>query len=119
MEFISRRDFNGSSAENFSEKDILGVSEIGLATSDIEPKFQFLNKNCELELFDGNFEKFCAIGDDQGLLITINSNLKTWFPTGDTAYNSAFNLNFIQNEKAYRIQYKENKLRLLDSSKTI
>ena len=119
MEFISRRNFNGAATEDFSEKSILGISEIGLATDDIESKYQFLNKNCELNIFDGNFEKFCAIGDDQGLLITINSKLKTWFPTGDIAYNSAFNLSFIQNEKAYSIQYKENKLRLLDSSKKL
>jgi catechol-2,3-dioxygenase len=116
MEFISRRNFNGETTEGFSEKSILGISEIGLSTDDIESKFQFLKENCELIIFDGSFDKFCAIGDDQGLLITINSNLKSWFPTGDKAYNSSFNLNFIQNEKVYYIQYKENELRPLESS---
>ncbi len=114
MEFISRRDFNGTSEEIFSEKSILGVSEIGLATNDIELKYNYLNEKCKLNIFDGNFEKFCAIGDDEGLLITINSRLKTWFPTGDKAYNSAFRIDFINNEKQYSLEYSGEELRILD-----
>ncbi len=115
MEFISRRNFNGQSSNDFSEKSILGISEIGLATDNIQEKYQILNKNANLEVFDGNFEKFCAIGDDEGLLITINSDLKTWFPTGDTAYNSAFKIQFSHNEKKYNLQYTGEKLKFLDA----
>ena len=115
MEFISRRKFNGESSNNFSEKSILGISEIGLATDDIKLKYRFLNSNIGLEVFDGNFEKFCAIGDNEGLLITINSKLKTWFPTGDTAYNSAFNIQLELNKKKYTFQYTGEKLKFIDS----
>ena len=113
MEFISRRDFNGSSLKSFSEKSILGISEIGLATDDIQDKYQFLNKNTGLEVFDGNFEKFCAIGDDEGLLITINSKLKTWFPTGDSAYNSEFKIELVYNENEYKLLYNGEKLQMI------
>ena len=94
MEFISRRNFNKPASEVFSEKSLLGIAEIGLATNDIEEKFNFLHRQCGLEVFDGNFEKFCAIGDHQGLLITINKKLKNWFPTGDVAFSSDFRINF-------------------------
>jgi catechol-2,3-dioxygenase len=114
MEFISRRDFNGKSDESFSEKSILGISEIGLATEDIQGKYQFLSTNIGLEVFDGDFEKFCAIGDNKGLLITINSNLKTWFPTGDKAYNSEFKIQLEHNEKEYKLQYSGEKLKMID-----
>jgi catechol-2,3-dioxygenase len=114
MEFISRRDFNGKSDESFSEKSILGISEIGLATEDIQEKHQFLSAKIGLEVFDGDFEKFCAIGDNKGLLITINSNLKTWFPTGDAAYNSEFKIQLEHNEKEYKLQYTGEKLKMID-----
>ncbi|TVZ25370.1 catechol-2,3-dioxygenase [Gillisia sp. Hel_I_86] len=111
MEFISRRKFNGESSSSFSEKSILGISEIGMATDELQEKYKILNTNTRLEVFDGNFEKFCAIGDDEGLLITINSKLKTWFPTGDIAYNSAFKIEFQNNEKEYALQYNGEKLK--------
>ncbi len=110
MEFISRRECKGSSSFNFSEKSILGISEIGLATTDIEKQYHILNTQCELAVYDGNFDKFCAIGDDNGLFITINSEKKTWFPTGDIAYNSEFNIQIIQNKKQYSLQYKNDLL---------
>src|SRR5680860_1374134 len=90
MEFIARGNFN----KPFSGKSLLGIAEIGLATNNIEEKFNFLQQNCGLEIFDGNFGKFCAIGDHQGLLITINKKLKNWFPTGDEAFSSDFRIEF-------------------------
>lgn len=113
MEFISRRDFNGRSLNGFSGKSILGISEIGLATDNIQDKYQFLNANTGLEVFDGNFEKFCAIGDDEGLLITINGKLKTWFPTGDSAYNSEFKIELVYNENEYKLRYNGEKLQMM------
>tara|TARA_R100000935_G_scaffold24082_1_gene43537 strand:- start:2181 stop:2849 length:669 start_codon:yes stop_codon:yes gene_type:complete len=113
MEFISRKDLNGFLTEDFSDSSILGISEIGLATTNIEEKFRFLKENCGLKVYDGNFEKFCAIGEDQGLFITINSANKTWFPTGDFAYNSTFNIKIVHNNKEYKLQYNRNKLSML------
>lgn len=110
MEFISRRGRNGDSFVNFSKESILGISEMGLATSDIEKQYRYLNSECELSIYDGNFDKFCAIGDDEGLFITINSNKKAWFPTGDVAYNSEFKIQFIEDKLEYWLQYRNNSL---------
>lgn len=110
MEFISRRRFNEPETPIFSERSLLGVAEVGLATKDIESKFKFLQKNCHLEVFDGNFEKFCAIGDDKGLLITINKELKDWFPTNDKAYASPFSIRFSHGEVTCAFKFEEDQL---------
>lgn len=112
MEFIARRDFNKPVSEGFSEKSLLGIAEIGLATNDIEGKFNFLHQQCELEVFDGNFEKFCAIGDHQGLFITINKNLKDWFPTGDQAFSSDFRIEFSHKGSNYDLDFINDCLKL-------
>lgn len=110
VEFISRRNLHRPSSAIFTEKSLLGVAEVGLATADIAQKFKFLQEYCELEVFDGNFEKFCAIGDKEGLLITIDKNLKDWFPTGDKAYISDFKIRFSHKEKDYGINFENDQL---------
>jgi len=112
MEFIARGNLNKPVSEVFSEKSLLGIAEIGLATNDIEEKFNFLHQQCELEVFDGNFEKFCAIGDHQGLFITINKNLKDWFPTGDKAFSSDFRIEFSHKGSNYDLDFINDCLKL-------
>lgn len=115
MEFISRRNFNKPETPIFSENSLLGVAEVGLATSDIRSKFEILQKKCHLEVFDGNFEKFCAVGDDKGLLITINKELKDWFPTKDEAFASAFSIWFSHGDTSCRFKFEEDQLIELNS----
>lgn len=113
MELISRRDFFKAESSVFSSKNFLGIAEIGLATNDISQKFKFLNEQCDLEVFDGNFEKFCAIGDDEGLLITINKNLKDWFPTDDKAFSSNFRIKFKNEGSKYELEFENDDLKLV------
>ncbi|MFD1096546.1 VOC family protein [Salegentibacter chungangensis] len=110
MEFISRRNFNKPESAIFSEKSLLGISEIGLATTNIREKFNFLRENCGLEVFDGSFERFCAIGDPEGLIITINKKLKDWFPTGDKASASEFGLQISHNGKTHHLKFEKDEL---------
>lgn len=112
MEFISRRQFHKPESAIFSPKSLLGISEIGLATGNIKEKFSFLSTKCGLEVFDGSFEKFCAIGDPEGLLITINKKLKDWFPSGDKAYASEFSVQFTHNGENFRVVFEDDKLSL-------
>ncbi|MCF4100924.1 VOC family protein [Gillisia sp. M10.2A] len=113
VEFISRRNSNKPSSAIFSGESILGISEIGLATSNIKEKFEIL-ETAGLEQYDGNFEEFCAIGDDEGLIITINKNLKSWFPTGDSAYSSNFSIEFNHRGKAYNFLFEEDQLKQIN-----
>lgn len=115
MEFISRRNFNEPESPIFSPDSLLGVAEVGLATADIHSKFEYLQNKCHLEVFDGNFEKFCAIGDDKGLLITIDKDLKDWFPTKDEAFASAFSIWFSHRDTTCRFNFKDDQLIELNS----
>lgn len=113
LEFISRRTLFPPQDGNFSAGEILGISEVGLATSDVEEKFSFLNKNYGLEKYFGDYQHFCAIGDDEGLFITINRDEKDWIPTGDKAYASPFEIKISIQKALFGAVYKNERLELL------
>ncbi|CAN5152808.1 hypothetical protein BH23BAC2_BH23BAC2_00980 [soil metagenome] len=117
MEFISRNNLFTERSGGFSEKSILGIAEIGLATHSIPEKFKFLEDRCNLEKFDGNFDNFCAIGDDEGLIITIDKNKKEWFPTNDKAFSSEFKLRFSHKGNNYNLLYIKDELHFLEKDR--
>jgi catechol-2,3-dioxygenase len=111
VEFIARKNLDHRSETAFDQNALLEISEIGLPTDDIEKEFNRLNKNLGLEIYSGNFDRFCAIGDENGLFICVDKNIKDWFPTNDKAYSSNFEMILRHNEKAYEIVYKNEKLK--------
>lgn len=79
IEFISRKNrFEGKAG--FSGKSLLGIAEIGLSTDMLAENFRFLNQYLKLEIYFGSPEVFCAIGDDEGLLIAVDKDKKHGFP---------------------------------------
>ena len=93
VEFIARQDLGVFSDRPFDSKSLLAISEIGIPVSDISRTFDELKKLSGFEIYDGNFERFCAVGDENGLFIIINKNQKKWFPINDLAYSSDFEIN--------------------------
>ncbi|MCQ0113086.1 VOC family protein [Zhouia amylolytica] len=83
VEFIARRNLNVDRIADFQSTCVLNISEVGIATTEIESIYFTLNKQKELPVFDGSFAKFCAAGDEEGLFILVNKDEKKWFPTGD------------------------------------
>lgn len=112
VEFISRKYFRPG-GEGFSEKAITGIAEIGLSTNTVEEFFRFLNVNFQLEIYFGKPDEFCAIGDENGLLITVDQHRKTWFPTHDPALPADFDLKFERNEKLFELNYERGKLSVM------
>ena len=110
VELISRRNLNNETTLPFDSNQLLCISEIGLATVDIEEKFKQLNELSNIESFSGSFERFLAAGDDHGLFIIVDKRTKDWFPTGDEAYTSDFELDFSSKEKNCRIRFENDKL---------
>lgn len=94
IEFIARRNLNINSHHSFSGKSLLHISEIGLPTNDVPKVFNKLNKDYALEKFDCDLKRFCAVGDENGLFIVVNYNLKKWLPTWDEALPFPFEINF-------------------------
>ena len=112
MELISRREFHKPESAIFNSSNIFGLAEIGLVTKEIKQKFEKLKLECGLDHFDGDFEKFCAIGEPSGLLITINNDKKDWFPTNDKAYSSDFELIFEHASKTFKLNFSNDELEI-------
>lgn len=113
VEFISREAFFSMEPGDFSEESLLGLSEIGVATGNVEEKFRFLNDRFGLQKFTGDYERFCATGDDEGLFIIINKEIKDWIPTGDAAFASPFEIEFSVKGASSRLAFDNDRFKML------
>ena len=110
VELIARKNLKNQSTSLFSAHALLNLSEIGLAVNAIEPIYNQLIEIVKLGIYDGGFERFCAIGDEQGLFICINKQVKDWYPTSDKAYSSEFAIAFTENGAAYSLEFRNGRL---------
>lgn len=83
VEFIARRDVEGKAQAAFSAGDVLQIGEVGLPAHDLEKLYRDLNTLHYLPKYDGDFTRFGAAGDPEGLFIMVNPKEKDWFPAGD------------------------------------
>ncbi len=85
-ELIARADLNDIIDEPFSSKHIRNVSEIGLVFPEdgFQRSIEQLMEDRNLEYFSKQppLEKFCAIGNDEGLFIIVPEN-RNWYPCKD------------------------------------
>lgn len=105
VELISRKNLNVNRNELFGQNQFIGVSEIGVSVQNIATTFNEIKAIKDLSVYDGNFERFCAAGDENGLFIIIDRNKKRWFPCNDYAYTSDFIL-----RGEYNLEFKEGKI---------
>ncbi|MFL1896072.1 VOC family protein [Aquimarina sp. 2-A2] len=113
VELIARKNLSNHAQQTFSAASLLEISEIGVPSNHIKTQHNFLNELCAIKIFDGNFDHFCAIGDDHGLFICIDKDSKNWFPTGDKAYASDFEICFKEKEIMYNLAYKNMRLQTI------
>lgn len=90
IEYIAREDIEIESDVAFTAQSILSISEVGIGTNNIETTYKKLNALKAIPIFDGNFERFCALGNHEGLFILVNKELKKWYPTDDEIHTSDF-----------------------------
>ena len=90
VEFIARERIDIKSDVAFTPRSILSISEMAIATDDIETIYKFINQIKPISIFDGDFNRFCALGNDEGLFIIVDKNKKKWYPTDDEALTSDF-----------------------------
>lgn len=105
VELIARKNLNNGSERKFGSETFLELSEIGIPVVDVKKTFGVLNATIQLQIYDGSFEKFCALGDEHGLFICINKNRKMWFPMDDLAHSSDFVADIVQNDKSYQVNF--------------
>jgi len=110
LELIARKNLDNETDEIFSETLMLGISEIGIPTIDISKEYNLLKGITGLPIHSGSMEYFCSAGDDNGLFILINKDLKKyWFPTTDAPHSADFIITFTEQEIEYSFTY-ENEL---------
>ncbi len=90
MEFIARKPLNIQSSKPFLPDSILSISEVGIAVNDIKAIYNSIMALQPIPVFDGNFQRFCALGDTEGLFILVNKIIKKWHPTQEEAFTSEF-----------------------------
>ena len=95
------------SSKKFSPDSLLKISEIGLPTLNIEKVYKDLNQQIGLSIFSGSFNDFCAIGDENGLIICIDQIKKKWIPKDDKAFFSDFDAKIINGNKSFIITYRK------------
>lgn len=79
LEFIARYNLDNSRNEVFSAESILSISEIGMPVPNVETFFKVISTEFKIPLFSGDKKNFCAIGDDNGLMIVVPEK-RIWFP---------------------------------------
>ncbi|GAL81628.1 hypothetical protein JCM19274_473 [Algibacter lectus] len=90
VEFIARKDLNQNSVEQFTAKEIISISEIAMVTTNISPLYKAISRIKPISIFHGNINRFCAIGNHDGLFILIDKTVKTWHPTGESVHTADF-----------------------------
>ena len=102
---VELKSLNINSEDKFSSKAVLNISEIGIASSNIESTFEKLNTLKPIKIYKGDFEQFCALGNEEGLFIIANNQLRRWFPNGDEIHQSDF---IIKGD--YNFEFKNGKI---------
>lgn len=106
LELIARKNLDNKSNKVFDENLMLEISEIGIPTFDISKEYNLLKETTGLPIHSGSMRRFCSAGDDNGLFIIINRDLKKfWFPTEDIPYSADFKISFVEQDVEYSFTY--------------
>jgi hypothetical protein len=90
---------------------VIEISEMGVPVDDIIPIHDHLINKLNLQVYSGSTDRFCAIGDEHGLFIVLNKNVKTtWFPTEDTPLSSDFKAVVDHQGQLYNITFQHQTL---------
>lgn len=103
LELIARKNLDTQSRQAFCPDCFLHLSEIGLPVPSVQGAFTLLHDKAALDIYSGNLEDFCAIGDEHGLFIAIDPKTKKWIPEDDEAFYFPLEVQF-KNKKGKSFQ---------------
>jgi catechol-2,3-dioxygenase len=79
-EFIGRHGLPNARYTPFDGQSVECVSEIGIATDDVQATVQQLRTHYDLPIYDGHdSDTFTALGDEHGLFIIVKAG-RMWYP---------------------------------------
>lgn len=110
VEFIARRNLAIPTPPSFAISQCTCISEVGIGTRDIERIYHQLNEVIQIPIYDGSFDRFCALGYEEGLFIVVNYEKKKWFPTDELISASAFEVEWNEGKRSWTVQYESEEL---------
>ncbi len=110
VEFIARRNLAIPTRPTFTSKQCTCISEVGVGTKDIEQIHWQLNEAIPFPIYDGSFDRFCALGNEEGLFIVVNYEKKKWFPTDEPISASRFEVEWSEGKQSWHIHYESEEL---------
>lgn len=112
VEFIARHDLDNTTTHHFSVRDVLSISEIGAPCNNVLESFEKLHDKLWLQRYSGDFEKFCAAGDEDGLIILTNID-RNWYPTDIKSESCPFEAELEHLQKKVKLSYLEGNLEII------
>jgi hypothetical protein len=108
-EIIAHDDIDFSSNQEFTSNAILGISEIGLPTTDIKATNFEIETLSGSTFWKGDYERFGTNGSAEGKILLPNYHVKkTWFPTNMEITPTPLKLLVEVNGKISTLSFLEN-----------
>lgn len=112
-ECIARNDLNNKSRDPFSHASLMCLNEVGTTTDDIPSLNARLEKSLGSSFWKGNTHRFGTHGDQEGLLLLVNNNLKEdWFPTKVPTQSAPYQAEVQTSKGDFRLEYSDQQIKI-------
>lgn len=105
VEIIGRQRLQYATKDQDRKPEFQCVSELGLATLNFSGLRNKILRNLHLEEFWSEGDFFSALGDDEGLLIAVDSEKKLWFPSNARAGIFGWTARITAKGQSYQLRY--------------
>jgi len=104
VEYIARHNIKSTATDEFTNEDILCISEVGLPVLDVSNVASTLESEINLPLWKGNGKSFQPVGDEHGLFILVEID-REWYPTNDKAQIFPVVVKIKDNDRQYSVPH--------------
>jgi hypothetical protein len=105
-EFIVRYDLENDTETDFSFNDILCINEIGAPSNNPKSLNQYLETRLETSIWKGDLERFAVNGDQEGMFLLVNNEVKeNWYPTDIFPESAPFDAKILSNGRLNNITF--------------